>query len=537
MIVLRIRHKISGYFAVTAMFLTIFLAVTPAQAQVTAFRQAVAEAAALDEELAAFYRARDFQGVWTGDDPLVQARRNALLAALSEAASHGLPAARYDPAAVIAMLRDARDVTAQARAEVALSSLFLRYAREVHSGVLVPGRVIPLIKRDVVYADRTETFEAFLASAPSAFLRGLPPQSSEYARLMREKMRLEALLASGGWGATVPGAALEPGASGERVVALRNRLIAMGYLGRTVTQTYDAQIKIAVERFQEAHGLFVDGVAGASTLDEINVPLDRRLHAIVVAMERERWNNQPRGDRHIWVNLADFTAAIVDDDRVTFRTRSVIGALAADRQTPEFSDEMAFMVINPSWHVPRSIIVNEYLPALQRNANAAGHLEIVDRAGRRVNRAAADFSGYSASNFPYSMRQPPSSSNALGVVKFMFPNPYNIYLHDTPSRDLFGREVRAYSHGCIRLNDPRDFAYALLARQTDDPQGFFQERLRTGAETRVDLEVPVPVHLDYRTAFTNVTGGVQFRRDIYGRDARIWEALAAEGVAIAGVQG
>jgi len=123
------------------------------------------------------------------------------------------------------------------------------------------------------------------------------------------------------------------------------------------------------------------------------------------------------------------------------------------------------------------------------------------------------------------------------VVKFMFPNPYNIYLHDTPSRDLFGREVRAYSHGCIRLNDPRDFAYALLARQTDDPQGFFQERLRTGAETRVDLEVPVPVHLDYRTAFTNVTGGVQFRRDIYGRDARIWEALAAEGVAIAGVQG
>ncbi len=537
MIFMRIRHKFGGVFAATVIFLTLFFAVAPAQALVTAFRQAVAEAAALDEDLAAFYRSRDFEGIWTGDDPLVQARRNALLTALSDAGAHGLPGGRYDPAAVIAMLRDARDVTAQGRAEVALSTLFLRYAREVHSGVLVPGQVIPLIKRDVQYADRTATLEAFLASAPSAFLRGLSPQSAEYARLMREKMRLEALLASGGWGPAVPGGALAPGATGDRVVALRNRLIAMGYLGRTVTQTYDPEIQIAIERFQEAHGLFADGVAGVATLDEINVPLERRLQSVIVAMERERWNNQPRGDRHIWVNLADFTAAIVDDDRVTFRTRSVIGALAADRQTPEFSDEMAFMIINPSWHVPRSIIVNEYLPALQRNANAAGHLEITDRAGRRVNRAAANFSGYTAANFPYAMRQPPSSNNALGVVKFMFPNPYNIYLHDTPARDLFGREVRAYSHGCIRLNDPRDFAYALLARQTDDPQGFFQERLRTGAETRVDLEVPVPVHLDYRTAFTNVTGGVQFRRDIYGRDARIWEALASEGVAIAGVQG
>jgi murein L,D-transpeptidase YcbB/YkuD len=130
------------------------------------------------------------------------------------------------------------------------------------------------------------------------------------------------------------------------------------------------------------------------------------------------------------------------------------------------------------------------------------------------------------------MHQPPSQSNALGVVKFMFPNPYDIYLHDTPAKDLFEKEVRAFSHGCIRLRDPVDFAHVLLARQTDDPAGFFEERLRTGAETRVNLEQKVPVHLDYRTAFTGVTGGLQFRRDVYGRDADIWRALEALGVAL-----
>ena len=130
------------------------------------------------------------------------------------------------------------------------------------------------------------------------------------------------------------------------------------------------------------------------------------------------------------------------------------------------------------------------------------------------------------------MHQPPSRSNALGVVKFMFPNPYDIYLHDTPAKELFDKEVRAFSHGCIRLRDPVDFAHVLLARQTPDPVGFFEERLESGAEARVNLEEKVPVHLDYRTAFTEVTGGLQFRRDVYGRDADIWRALEAQGVAL-----
>jgi murein L,D-transpeptidase YcbB/YkuD len=508
-----------------------------AEFQLTAFRQAVAENAAQDEALSAFYRARGFEGFWAGSDAAAQARRNAFLAALSEAHAHGLPDALFDPAAVVALLQSAGTGAEQAAAEVELSRLFVAFAQALDTGLLTPRRANPHIFREVTQRDPLDLLTAFAAAEPVAFFRALPPQSAEYARLVAAKARLEGVLAAGGWGDPVAADRLEPGDRGAQVVALRNRLMAMGYLAPTATMTYDAAIERAVLDFQAAHGLEQDGVAGEGTIAEVNVPVEDRLRAVIVAMERERWLGDDRGDRHVWVNQADFTAAIVDQDRVTFRTRAVIGAVAEERQSPEFSDVMEFMVINPSWYVPRSIIIREYLPALQRNAGAAGHLRITDSRGRVIDRGSANFSAFTASSFPYAMHQPPGPGNALGVVKFMFPNPYDIYLHDTPARDLFAHEVRAYSHGCIRLNEPREFAYQLLSRQTDDPEGFFAEILNTGAERRVDLEVPVPVHLDYRTAYTDVTGVLQFRRDIYGRDADIWAALAAEGVEIGGLSG
>jgi len=354
---------------------------------------------------------------------------------------------------------------------------------------------------------------------------------------MREKLRLEKMLGRGGWGPVVSGGTLAPGAAGANVVSLRNRLIAMGYLEMTATQSYDASIQAAVQRFQQANGLSIDGNVGAETLRQINVPMAARLQSVIVAMERERWINRPRGQRHIWVNLTDYTASIVDNDRVTFSTRSVVGAKQDDRQSPEFSDVMEYIVINPSWYVPRSIVTKEYLPMLKANPNAVRQLDITDSSGRIVSRGSVNFNSYTEKTFPYSMRQGPSARNALGLVKFIFPNRYNTYLHDTPSKSLFGREVRAFSHGCIRLNDPFDFAYTLLSKQTSDPQGFFKSRLDTGVEQRVHLDAPVPIHIVYRTAITNVTGGLQFRRDVYGRDARIWNALAREGVAVRAVQG
>lgn len=515
-----------------AMVVLCVLAAGAAQAQMTGFKQAVAGASANDPALSAFYKSRDFKGLWTGSGRDVQRRRNALMEAFSTAGDHGLPAAKYDPAALVARLNSAQSATEKGLMEVELSRLYLDYARSIQTGILTPAKVVSEIKREVPLRARASLIDAFSKSDPSGFLRSLPPSSPEYGRLLREKIRLERSLANGGWGAKIPGGKLSPGASGSRVVALRNRLIAMGFMTPSATQTYDAAIQAAVQKAQSAFGLEADGIAGSGTIEALNVGPETRLRSIIVAMERERWINRPRGSRHVWVNLTDFTATIMDNDRPTFTTRSVVGATSSDRQTVEFSDVMEFMVINPSWYVPRSIITKEYLPMLKANRNAVSHIDITDRNGNVISRGNINFASYNAKNFPYAMRQPPSKGNALGLVKFLFPNKYNIYLHDTPAKSLFGRSVRAYSHGCVRLHQPFEFAYALLAKQTANPQEFFHSKLNTGREARVNLQEPVPVHLVYRTAFTHTTGQLNFRPDIYGRDAKIWSALAARGVQI-----
>ncbi|KAA9008706.1 L,D-transpeptidase family protein [Histidinibacterium aquaticum] len=530
------RIRARGVAAAVAAALIAPVAGTPAKAQIqiefTAFAQTVAETAARDGDLSAFYRDREFSGLWTGTGEEAQMRRNAFLGALADAHIHGLPEARFNPEQAMMILRSARTPQEKAEAEVAMTRLFLDYARALNTGVLEPREVVSQIRREVQHKDRQELLASF-AENPLGMLQSLPPSSPEYQRLVRAKMSLERTLAAGGYGPTVQ-ATIRPGDSGSDVVRLRDRLRAMGYIGRTMTASYDREMVEAVEEFQADMGLEVDGVVGGATLEALNMGALERLESVLVAMERERWmNNIERGDRHIWVNLPDFTATIVDDGAVSFRTKSVIGTADVDRQTPEFSDEMDHMVINPYWYVPRSIIENEYLPDIRRNRNAHGQLQVINRQGQVVSRGAVRTGG----SFPYSMRQPPGPSNALGRVKFMFPNQYNIYLHDTPAQHLFTRAVRAYSHGCIRLDDPYEFAYALLALQEDDPESFFQTRLRSGQNTRVNLEQTVPVHLVYRTAFTDVDGKLQFRDDIYGRDARIWDALAREGVAIRSVSG
>jgi murein L,D-transpeptidase YcbB/YkuD len=503
--------------------------------EVGAFAQSVAAAASDDVALAGYYRDTGYAPIWTA--PGQEARRSALLTALAGAGAHGLPVGRYDPAVLIAAAGVARTEGDRGRLEVRLTRALLDYAHDVQTGALKPGRVIGLIKREVPLRNRRANLEAFIAAEPVAFLKSLPPRTQAYAQLMRAKFELEQHVAAGGFGPPVAAEALKPGAGGAAVLQLRDRLMVLGYLPRSNTASYDASVQRAVQTFQTDMGLEADGVAGAATIEQLNTGPAARLEQVIVAMERERWMNIDRGQRHIWVNLTDFTAKIVDHGRVTFTTRSVIGALSADRQTPEFSDEMEYMAINPTWNIPRSITTKEYLPMMKRNRNAAGHLKIVDSRGRIVPRSAINFAAYTERTFPYSMKQPPSDANALGLVKFMFPNPYNIYLHDTPSKSLFAREVRAFSHGCIRLSDPFDFAYALLAAQTDDPEGLFKSHLNTGQETNVRLEVPLPVHLVYFTAYPSDKGRIEYRRDIYGRDATIFRALTDAGVELAADRG
>ncbi|MFU8777731.1 MAG: L,D-transpeptidase family protein [Roseovarius sp.] len=506
----------------------------PVVAQEVAFQQAVAEAAAQDRDLAAFYQDRSYGPVWTGTGPEHRTRRQALVQVLARAGVHGLPAARYDLDGLMSAMAEARSQRDLGRVDVALSQAYLRYARDVQSGVLVPAKIDSDIKREVPRRDTQTLMAEILTGDPARALRSLPPHSNEYARLLKQKLYLERLIVDGGWGATVPAEKLRPGDSGPAVIALRNRLIAMGYLARNASQSYDMRVQQAVQAFQTDHGLEADGVAGPSTMAALNTAPEDRLRAVVVAMERERWLTDARGARHILVNLADFSARIIDHDRITFETRAVIGKNASDRRSPEFSDTMEYMVINPTWHVPRSIVARDYLPKLQSNRNAASYLKIYDSQGREVPRGAVNFNAYSGRNFPFAIKQPPSDSNALGLVKFMFPNKWNIYLHDTPQKQLFQQDKRDFSSGCIRLQQPFDFAYELLSRQEADPKSFFQSVLATKRETYVNLKEHVPVHLIYRTAVTRAGGKMQYRGDVYGRDARLWEALERAGVTLGG---
>ncbi len=508
----------------------------PALAQISSYAQSLAEAASEDAVVAAFYRDRAYATLWTG--PEDAPRRAALLAAFAGAPLHGLPVARYDAGALARGFGAAVTEGDRGRLEIRMTLAYLAYARDLQSGVLEPVRIDPGILREIVRPDPAALLRAIEVSEPRAYLRGLAPKAAEYAQLMREKLRLEAQIAAGGWGAAIISGPLARGDTGAGVVALRDRLLALAYLDRSVTQTYDRAIEAAVQRFQLDQGLNADGAAGEGTIEALNTLPIERLKSVVVAMERLRWmGDAPRGARHIWVNQPDFTARIVDDGRITFQTRVVIGKNVADQRSPEFSDQMEYMVINPSWGVPRSILVKEYLPLLQRNSGAVGHLQVVDSRGRVVPRNAVNFAAYSAKSFPYGLRQPPSDGNALGKVKFMFPNANNIYLHDTPTKSLFANEVRAYSHGCIRVADPMDLAYALLSRQVADPKAEFNRFLVTGRESSVPLAEMVPVHLVYFTAWPTSRGVMSYRRDVYGRDALIFQALTDAGVVLPGVQG
>ncbi len=532
------RDKRARLIASLVLGATLWGVVLPghAFAQTETFSATLAEAAADESAIASFYLAHNYRSLWTGSEDA--GRRAALFSALAHAGDHGLPPGRYDAEALLSRFRSVASETQRARLEVDVTRTFLKYARDVQTGFLTPADIDPTMVRTVPVRDPASTLAAFAAADPATFFASLPPAANEYSELQRARLDMIAAIEAGGWGPKVDTAKLELGATGPAVLSLRDRLTALGYLRPTVTATFEGDISRALQQFQLDNGLTPDGVAGEGTITEVNRDPEDRLRAILVAMERMRWmNGLSLGKRHIWVNLPDFTAKIIDDGKVTFESVTVVGQNRADTRSPEFSDQMEFMVINPTWNVPRSITVKEYLPKLQKNPNAAAQLRITDRQGRLVDRAAVDFTQFTAANFPFHLSQAPSDGNALGKVKFMFPNQWNIYLHDTPQKPLFAKEVRAFSHGCIRLGRPFDLAYALLAPQTNDPEGLFKSYLETNRESVLNLAQPVPVHLVYFTAWPDARGHIGYRRDVYGRDAAIFAAMKAAGVALPGLQG
>jgi len=503
---------------------------TPVSAKGASVQAAAQALRGADAEIAAFYAANKYKPIFAGNGN--SGRRKALLTALRKSGDHGLPTARYQVKELASLLRSGVRLTGLGTAEITAAKIYVKYANDLNTGILTPSRV----DSEIAMKKRKLSAAALLKGAAKGnfknYLASLAPKHPDYARLVKEKQRLSN--ARGGNTPDVPLKTIKPGQSGSNVVAMRVKLQSLGYGNLGKSKTYDAALVKVVKKFQKDRSLGADGIAGPATIKSMNLGPKGQLSRIVVNLERQRWLNFERQKRHIFVNLPDFSVAVMDNGKPSFVSRTVIGKRVKDQRSPEFVDSMTHMVINPTWHVPRSIAGKEYLPIIRKDPGflSRKNMTMLNSAGKTVNPASVDLAGYDENSFPYFIKQRPNAGNALGKVKFMFPNKYNIYLHDTPSKSLFNREVRAFSHGCIRVHKPFDFAYHLLAKQSSNPKGLFQNFLKTGQEKYVNLKAPVQVIIAYQTVVFDAKGKATYRGDVYGRDAKIASALRKAGVAI-----
>ncbi len=475
------------------------------------------------------YARRANRPYWVGSEQGA-ARIDELLQILDRAASEGLEPADYASAEIRA--RIGRD-TPQALAELELlaSRELLRYASDLRTGRLATRNVDPEIFIKPGKIDHERILEDALQSQNlTRFLGDLAPSNPFYRRLRRTLKEYRALAASGGWPALPEGPSLNPGMDDPRVSALRRRLELSGDLspGSDRGDHYGAALEIAVRQVQRRHGLDVDGVVGAKTLAALNVPVAQRIEQIVINMERWRWMPDDLGDRYILVNLAGFEAEVIEDGRVILDMKVVVGR--DYRRTPIFSGRMTYMDFNPFWTVPPKIARQDILPKLKKDAGylADQGIEVFsgwDSQARKLDPAELDWPSVESKGFRYKLRQLPGPKNALGRVKFMFPNEFDVYLHDTPSRELFARTVRTFSSGCIRLEKPMELAEYLLRDAAGWSPARIDEVVASGKTTTVNLPAPIPVHLTYSTVWAGEGGTVHFRADVYGRDALLRRAL------------
>jgi murein L,D-transpeptidase YcbB/YkuD len=320
---------------------------------------------------------------------------------------------------------------------------------------------------------------------------------------------------------------LRPGDVGPRVLQLSERLQKSGYYDGAIIEELDAELAAAVMRFQALHGLTADAVIGPATLRALNVSPQVRMDQINVNLERWRWLPEDLGERYVLVNIAGFRLDVVERGEYRLSMRVVVGQ--PYRRTPVFSGTMTYLVLNPWWEVPRSIAVKDKLSLIKADPGYLSRQGYSLLAGwgadeQVIDPGDIDWSAVTAGSFSFRLRQRPGAQNALGRVKFMFPNPHSVYLHDTPSRELFAQDSRSFSSGCIRLEYPLELAELLLSPAAEWRRSDIDRVLTAGRETVVKLRQPIPVHLLYWTAWAD-DDAIQFREDIYGRDERVLREL------------
>jgi L,D-transpeptidase YcbB len=496
--------------------------------------------------LARFYERREFTPAWASP-----AKLETLLVSIENSARHGLEPADYhhEPLMeLVAALREEPSAGLAVELDLLATDALARLALHLRLGKVNPEQIHPSwnFTRDIDGMTPVTVIRQLLrADDLAAALEAAAPDSEFYHELMAFLAAYREIRDRGGWPQMPGGETLRPGMRSPRVPVLREILEIVGDLPAAADagpdagpegglgpdgeaadpELFDEALDAAVSRFQRRHGLAVDGAVGRQTLAALNVPVETRIDQLRVNLERIRWVLGDIEPRFLLVNIARFRVVLIEDQRVVWSTRAVVGR--PYRQTPVFKARMTYLEFNPTWTVPPTILRQDLLPDIRRDPGVLQrrNMSVIDHQGRRVDPETIDWSAVTARTFPYMIRQEPGPDNALGRVKLMYPNPYHVYMHDTPSRELFARPARTFSSGCIRLEDPFALVRILLAGTQWDDEAI--ERVLESGRTRVvNLPRPISVLTLYGTAVPE-RGEIHFADDVYHRDGRLLAALDA----------
>jgi L,D-transpeptidase YcbB len=481
-----------------------------------------------------FYERREFRPAWEKRSCV-----DDLLRAIRDSEADGLDPRDYHLVALEQLRRDLETTstpnpTLQADFDILLTDALIRLGYHLMFGKVDPERLDPAwnMSREIIGFDPATIIQSALDA--DTVYQAIDNEKSKhplYTGLKTTLAQYRRIKAAGGWPKIPAGPTLKLGVHDERVSILQRRLIVTGDLTPRSLQSvpsFDHGLVEAVKTFQQRHGLNPDGAVGSGTLAVLNVPVDERIQQLRINLERGRWLLHHLGSTYIVVNVAGYHAHYVRDGQMLWQGRAQVGK--PFRQTPSFKAELTYVVFNPTWTVPPTILSKDYLPALKQDPGYAQRkgLKVIDRAGRAIDSWQIDWSHYSPNHSPYMLRQDAGPRNALGRVKFIFPNDHAIFLHDTPNQTLFDKNERAFSSGCIRVEHAMDLAYLLLNDEGTWNWKAIDRVIALGKTRNVFLQDPIPVFLLYWTAWVDVDGRVNFRPDLYDRDTPVQKGLASD---------
>lgn len=474
--------------------------------------------------LKSYYEDHRSQPIWFERDRLSKNGR-ALINSINTIAGEGLLPGDYH-ASILKTIPDNTVIADSSLYDFVLSDAFVSLVHHLQSGKVDPESLTKERKTNRRQGNLTDLLSEILANKDvTEILNKARPNQIRYFRL-KDALAWVKNLPQENWETLTQKPTIKPGMKDDRLKEISRRLMVWNDLADYVsTEDYDDDLQDAVKRFQMRHGLDPDGIIGKETIQALNVSPYERSKQIIVNLERWRWLAEDFGKKFLVVNIAAFELKIIDKNETIFQRPVVAGRNY--RKTPVFSDNIRYLVFNPTWTVPQKLAVEDKLPEIKRDKNylkRLGFSVYPVGSSTEVDPDSVNWSHLSKTRFPYRLVQAPGPLNSLGQIKFMFPNPYDVYLHDTPSRELFKKSERAFSSGCIRVSDPLELAEILLRDQK-----WTKERIQSvidrGVTETVHLTNPMPIHIEYWTAWVDRGGMLHFRKDIYERDNQLWEAL------------